>query len=253
MPPPALPRQRSSGWDPALAYLQKIVDFAQDGTLSGLNRQRIEEIGAGLTFYDGVPACFNLLKDEVENDPRYRAFGIRVEFYVVSGGIEELIAASPLAKATHAMWACSFSYDPDGKIMAPKRVISFTDKTRFLFLIQKGKVAEEFRNTPYVVNEPMEEDERPIPFRNMIYIGDGPSDIPCMSLVRNSHGFVMGILSKEKPYKTWALGFGRRAHLTVPPEFTPGGYAFEQLKQAIVDRAEAIRAQLSNARPVPGH
>jgi hypothetical protein len=224
-----------------------------ESPLKGLSQDKLLEIGKGLKFYDGVPDCFTSIKSTIENDSRYRDFGIRVECYVISGGIEELITASPLDKCLHALWACSFAYDDKGVVACPKRVISFTDKTRFLYLIQKGKVAAEYRTTPYVVNEPMDPEERPIPFVNMIYIGDGPSDIPCMSLIQSNKGYVMGILSKEKPYKTWALGFGRRAHITVPPEFQQGGYAYDQLLQAVTDRAEGIRAQLSGSRPVPGH
>lgn len=242
-----------AGWDPALAYLHKIAELSTKKEIEPLTRDAITDLGRALVFYEGVPACFSSLREEIENDGAFRGYGIRIEFFVISGGIEELIRASPLEDTAQAIWGCSYEYDESGTLLHPKRVISFTDKTRYLFLIQKGKFADDFRNRPYVVNEPMDEDERPIPFRNMIYIGDGPSDIPCMSLVRGQGGYVMGILSKDKPFKTWALGYGRRANITVPPDFKPGGYAFDQLRVALADRATDIKARLSGARPVPGH
>ena len=242
------------GWDPTLAYLHVMIQQAREGgPLAQLTKDRILEVAQNLTFYPGVPECFTSLKDEIEGEPEYRDVGIRVECYVISGGIEELLAASSLRNGTHAIWGCNFSYDDVGRPAFPKRVISFTDKTRYVFFIQKGKVGQEFRNMPYAVNEPMDEDERPIPLRNMIYVGDGPSDIPCMSLVQNGGGYVMGILSKEKPYKTWALSFGRRANVTVPPEFEPEGYAYNQLRQALIEKASDIRRRLTRGGPVPGH
>ena len=199
-----------------------------------------------------MPDCFSRLKKEIEEEPDFRSVGIRVEFYVISSGIQELISASALADVVHSIWACSFDYDADGHLLFPKRVISFTDKTRYLYLIQKGKVGSEFDGQPYIVNEPMSHEERPIPFKNMIYLGDGPSDIPCMSLLQSKQGFVIGILSEGSPYKTWALGYGRRANVTVPADFEEGQHGYRQLKQAVVGKANEIRRELAGGAPVPG-
>jgi hypothetical protein len=241
----------ADGWDPPLAYLTELVRQGRTAT-PRLSRSIIEEVGRGLTFFPGIPECLQDLKKEIEGNSRYRDFGIRAEFYVISGGIEEMIAASPLGPALHGLWGCSFAYDAEGNPLMPKRVLSFTDKTRYIFNIQKGKVAEEFRSRPYVVNEPMDEIERPVPFKNMIYIGDGPSDIPCMSLLQKE-GYVIGILSDDNPHKTWALAYGRRAHITVPPDFRPDQHGFKHLRQAIIEKAEAICQGLSASGPVPSH
>jgi len=242
----------SDGWDPALAYLTELSRQGQKLD-PPLTQSRVKEVAAGLSFYPGIPDCFEQLKDQIESEPKYRDYGIRVEFYVISGGIEELIASSPLRPALHDLWGCSFAYDSEGRIAGPKRALSFTDKTRYVFNIQKGKVGEEFKNQPYVVNEPMEQHERSVPFSNMVYLGDGPSDIPCMSLLQNNGGYVIGILSQDKPFKSWALGYGRRAHLTVPPEFEPGQYGFVQLHQALVGKADDICRRLLGSAPVPEH
>ena len=234
----------NEGWDHVLAYLNKLIELAQSG--ESLTRDRFEEIGRELEFYPGVPECFATLKQEIESDPKYGDVGVRVECYVISSGIGDMLRASPLADVMHTIWACDFAYDESGVISFPKRVISFTDKTRYLFLIQKGIVGQEFANSPYVVNEPMTDAERPIPFRNMIHLGDSPGDIPCMSLLQYmGPGYVIGILSKENPDKTWTLGYGRRANITVPPEYAPGGFAFEQLRVALLDRADDIRRRLT--------
>lgn len=164
-----------------------------------------------------------------------------------------MLRASALARVAHRIWACDFAYDCDGKLSHLKNVISFTDKTRFLYLVNKGKVGEEYLNRQYVVNEPMDAEERPVPFKNMVYIGDGPTDIPCMSLVTTMGGYVMGILGKDKPHKAWALGYGRRVNATVPPDFSVGGYAYAHLKEVISNRARNIREQMSSSGPIPSH
>jgi hypothetical protein len=96
-------------------------------------------------------------------------------------------------------------------------------------------------------------EERYVPFENMVYIGDGPTDIPCMSLISSMGGYVVGILGKDKPNKAWALGYGRRVNATVPPDFSEGGYAYAHLKEVIVDIATRIRAQMSSSGPIPSH
>jgi hypothetical protein len=156
-------RERSTrlvkeGWDPVLAYMFEIYNADQRGEIEPpLTRERIQEIGRGLSFYPGVPECFARLRSEIEENPEYRPYGIRVEFYAISSGNEDLISAAPLGAAVDGIWGCNYNYDETGRIAFPKNVISFTDKTRYLFLIQKGRAAPEFRNQPYVVNELMDE------------------------------------------------------------------------------------------------
>ena len=108
------------GWDPILAYLYRMIRLAQDdGPLSGLTREKIAELGQSLGFYPGVPSLFAKLKQEIESEPSYRDAGIRVECYVVSSGLEQLLAASPLAGELHALWGCSFDFDARGRISFP--------------------------------------------------------------------------------------------------------------------------------------
>jgi phosphoserine phosphatase len=241
-------------WDEHLAYMQKLIELSRTGgPLEGLTADRLVEIAAGLEFYPGVPEGLITLRDEIQGTPEFRDVGIRVEFYVISAGIGDMLRASALASAAHRIWACDFAYDCAGKLSHLKNVISFTDKTRFLYMVNKGKVGEEYVNRQYAVNEPMDREERPVPFENMVYIGDGPTDIPCMSLVTAMGGYVMGILGKDKPYKAWALGYGRRINITVPPDFSVGGYGYAHLKETILNRAKNIREQMSSSGPTPGH
>ena len=244
----------SEGWDPSLAYMNEMIKLARPGgPLDDLTREKIRDVAARLEFFPGVPECFDRIKSQIEQDDQFRAAGIRVESYVVSGGIADLLRASSLDQATHRIWACNFAYDESGVIAVPKNVISFTDKTRYLFRINKGLTGQDMDRQPSSVNQPMNPQERPVPFDNMIYIGDGPSDIPCMSLLQTLGGFVIGVTSQENWAKTWALGYGRRANQTVDSDFAEGGFAYNVLFQAVLGRAQSIAGQASGTGPVPQH
>lgn len=232
------------GWDPTLAYLHELI---RQAPVHGLTRAKIQEVGEGLRFYPGIPDAFPKLRRQIEDDPRYKPYDIKVEFYVITGGIEEMLSASPLRKEVNWIWGCNFAYDSDGRVAFPRNVVSFTEKTRFVFNIQKGLVGDQYVNKPYAVNEPMEEEERRIPLRNMIYVGDGPSDIPCMSLLQDE-SYIIGILSKENPYKSWALGYGRRADITVPPDFREGEHGYIHLCEVLKQVAERIRSDFEYQR-----
>lgn len=243
------------GFDPAVAYMNEMIRLAQGGgRLGELTREKIEAIGKELEWFPGVPQIFSELEREVQE--KYGEFGIRLEEYVISGGIADLLRASPLGEVVNEIWGCNFAYDGNGVICGIRNVVSFTEKTRFLFAIEKGLVGSEYRNQPYSVNVPMESHERRVPLRNMIYLGDGPSDIPCMSVLQpkpgesaRDKGFVIGILNKKSPLRTWALGYGRRANITVPPDFSAGEHARAQLRQAVVQLAERIRGELHPKTP----
>src|SRR5438477_6009102 len=97
--------------------------------------------------------------------------------------------------------------------------------------------------------------ERRVALKNMVYLGDGPSDIPCMSVITKAQetGYVIGILSKQKPYKTWALGYGRRANVTVPADFRKGEHAYMQLRETVIQFAKGIQRDLKpKGKHAPG-
>ena len=240
------------GWDPPLAYMHSMAMLAKEGQpLAGLTRERILELGQELEFFPGVPDCFTAVKSEIEDNDAFRAAGIRVESYVVSGGIGDLLRASELNSAMHYIWACDFAYGERGVIAHPKNVVSFTEKTKFLFMVNKGTIGPQFEGQAYAVNAPMKNEERSVPFENMVYLGDGPSDIPCMSLLQSTGGYVIGVEGKESKEKAFALAYGRRANQTVEPDFTVGERSYRILRQAVHSVAERIAQGTANIGPTP--
>jgi hypothetical protein len=186
---------RAEGYDSELAYMKVLLD-----TL-GMDRPTNDELrrlGAKLNFYNGLPEMFDDLRDALLTQEQI-AQGIAVEHYIISSGLKVLIEGSRLAPYVRAIFGCEFAEDGHGRITFPKRVISHTQKTQFLFRINKGLL-----DMSQDVNDHMEADIRPIPFPNMIYLGDGPTDVPCFTVMRKNNGKAIAVYNPEDPER---IGF----------------------------------------------
>jgi phosphoserine phosphatase len=192
----------SAGWDPTLAYTKRLLDYVGPGKpLSNLSNADLRDFGATLRFYPGVPQIFKDLRAMTRDHPLTNP---AVEFYVVSGGLEEVIRGSSIATYFTGICGCRFAED-NGVIRFLQNAVSFTDKTRYVFEINKG-LAMPSRDRPYAVNEHVADEDRRIPLRNMIYIGDGLTDVPCFSLIRKNGGQAFGVFEPRRegsPKKAW--------------------------------------------------
>lgn len=189
-------------WDPTLAYLDLLLEFVGTGQpLGNPSNQTLREFGASLEFYQGIPQLFDDLKTIVD---KHRVSNPSVEFYIVSGGLEEIIKGTTIAPYFSGIWGCTFA-EADGRITKIKNAVSFTEKTKYLFFINKG-LAADARAKQYCVNQFMRPENRRIPFDNMIYIGDGLTDVPCFSLIQHSGGKAFGVFDPRRddsPKKAW--------------------------------------------------
>lgn len=189
------------GWDPSLAYLNLILDNVGEGKpLGKLSNKALSEFGASLDFYQGIPALFDDLRTLVS---QHTISHPSIEFYIVSSGLEKVIRGSSIASHFEGIWGCCF-HEQNGHICSLMNAVSFTEKTKFLYAINKG--LRDLRTKPYSVNEFVEEGKRRIPFQNMIYIGDGFTDVPCFSLLTRFNGTAFGVFDprkKESPKKAW--------------------------------------------------
>jgi phosphoserine phosphatase len=190
------------GWDPTLGYLKLILDnVGPDKPLGNLSNKKLREFGAALPLYRGLPKLFSDLKKLTSHHPVSNPV---IEFYIISGGIEEVIRGSKIANHVNGIWGCRFA-ETDGVISHIKNVITFTEKTRFLFEINKG-IADPNRTNPYQVNQDVPASIRRIPLGNMIYVGDGLTDVPCFSLLNKAGGEGFGVFDPSRagsPKKAW--------------------------------------------------
>ena len=170
---------RANGYDNELAYMKVLLD-----TL-GMDRPTnadLKSLGQKLNFYKGIPEMFEDFRSGLLT-PEQVAHGITVEHYIISSGLKVLIDGSRLQPYVRAIFGCEFDVDEQDRITFPKRVISHTQKTQYLFRINKGLL-----DMAQDVNDHMDAEIRPIPFPNMIYLGDGPTDVPCFTVMKKNGG-----------------------------------------------------------------
>ena len=170
-------------------YLNYFIKAAHKGVFPGLNNEKLHEFGKKQKFYKGIPEIFDRTRNMINGNTKYSEFGIKVEHYIVSTGFAELIRGSILNDYVEDVWGCELldEEDENGQKLINEVVytIDNTTKTRAIFEINKGKGID--------VNAKIPKEMRRAQFRNMIYIADGPSDIPAFSLVDQMEGSTFAI------------------------------------------------------------
>lgn len=171
--------------DPILAYMSKMIEGAKEKGLS-LHKEGFRRAGKNIEFFPGVVEWFGRVN-------RYGAEkGLKVEHFINSSGIKEMIEGTEIAHEFKNIFACSFLYDEEGIAYWPAVAVNYTNKTQFIYKINKGV---DSMNDSKLVNQYMKEEDRPVQFKHMIYIGDGTTDIPCMRLVKASGGHSIAVYS----------------------------------------------------------
>lgn len=189
------------------SYLNHILTYVKAGIFKGLNNEMLREFGKELVFYPGLPGFFDEVKKLVEEDPKYKAFDIRLEHYVVSTGFAETIRGSAIAPYVEEIFGCEFiedvlqpgfldgaaTTDHSGEISQVACALDNTSKTRYLFEINKG--SNKYPET-INVNSSIARTSRRVPFENMVYIADGPSDVPAFSILNYNGGSTFAVYPK---------------------------------------------------------
>ena len=201
------------GWDPPQAYLNEILKRMNNGEIKQNTQEMMKDLAKKIKPFKGVDTFITELQEYVSNDSECIKSGINIEGYIISAGIEDLVRECSFAPQFKDIFASNYSVDSTtGKYNAIKSTVTFTEKTKFLYAINKGIDGKNLRKYPYLVNDKMKSDQKKIPFENMIYIGDGPSDIPCFSAVQSNGGHCIGIIDKQKPQRAYELSRGRRTN-----------------------------------------
>jgi phosphoserine phosphatase len=174
-----------------LAYMKLMYDEAHRNGIR-LTREDFMRFGADIKLFDGVREWFR-------NVNAYGASkGVKVEHYINSSGLKEIIEGSPIAGEFKHIFAGSFIYNTEGEAEWPGIAVDYTAKTQFLFKIQKGIFSSRDSKR---VNESISDDEKRIPFTNMIYFGDGETDVPSMKVVGMFGGHSIAVFNPASPHK----------------------------------------------------
>ena len=258
-------------------YLNHFLTCVQQGIFAGLNNRMLREFGGRLNFYPGMPEFLVTSKEKIENSERFKPYSIKVEHYIVSTGLAEMIRGSQVAPYVDGIWGCEFIEDVvpsclgggfilenDRELRDENRVISQigyavdnTSKTRAIFEINKGAN----KNPGIDVNSTMDRSKRRVPFEFMIYVADGPSDVPAFSIIKQNGGSTYAVYPKGKVKEFRQVDQLRRdgrIDMYGEADYTPASTTYmwlinrmEEIAEEISRRKEtAIRQSVSNP---PGH
>ncbi|HVW20847.1 MAG TPA: haloacid dehalogenase-like hydrolase [Opitutaceae bacterium] len=243
---------------PEISYLNHLLTYVLAGPMAGLNNRELFRCGADIKFYPGLPEFFGLARSWVVEKADYRKHEIQLEHYIVSTGLAQMVRGCRIAPVVDGVWGCEFIENPlqpgfltqasleieaAAEIAQIGMVIDNTTKTRALFEINKGTN----KNPSIDVNANVRPEDRRIPFQNMIYIADGPSDIPSFSVVKSGGGITYGVYNPDKPAEFAQNDAMRRAgriHHYGPADYTPASSTAHWLHlqvHAICDRIVSDR------------
>ncbi|CAB1079655.1 conserved hypothetical protein [Olavius algarvensis Delta 1 endosymbiont] len=237
------------------AYLNHILTYARQGIFKGLDNRTLRKLGRKIKFYQGLPGFFDDVKNYVRDNAAYRQHDIQIEHYIVSTGLLQMILGSGIAGHIDGIWGCEFIEAPPlpgfrdqpatGGQDQPRiiRQIAYaldnTTKTKAIFEINKGS-----NKLPNIdVNAKIPDEDRRVPFQNMIYIADGPSDVPVFSIINRFGGRTFAVYrpgSKEEFSQVNNLQKQGRVQSFGEANYTEGSQTAMWLKNAISEIAELI-------------
>jgi hypothetical protein len=206
----------------------KMLEHASK-TNTPIKREDFQATGRNIKLYKGVESWFERIN-------RYGAErGIEILHYINSSGLKEIIEGTPIAGEFKKIYACEFLYNENGDAYWPAVAINYTNKTQFIYKINKGVDSV---SDSHLVNAFVPDSERPVPFEHMIYVGDGTTDIPCMRLVSDRRGHSIGVYNPESEQgyqKTKLLLEQNRVSMISPADYSEGS-RMEKLVKTILDK-----------------
>lgn len=219
---------KANEMDANLAYMYKMVEEAKGNFI--LNRRALAEYGSRVRLFNGVKQWFSRVNEYGKSK------GVIVEHYIISSGLKEMIEGSEISKEFTKIYASSFYFNARGVAEWPAQVVNYTNKTQFLFRIEKG-VLDVNDNA---VNDYFPSEKLRVPFRNMVYLGDSDTDIPCMKLVNVNGGHSVGVYNPDTGDKAKVLKLLKESRLryVVPADYCEGS-ELDILIKNIIDSTAA--------------
>ena len=189
-------------------------------------KEYLRSTGKDIRFYKGVQNWFERINQYGES------IGVNIEHYIISSGIKEIIEGCAISDEFKKIFACQYYFDESGQASWPKIAINYTQKTQYVFRISKG-IYDETENKK--VNDKMR--ERIIPYENMIYFGDGITDIPCMTLIKKAGGISIAVYQKGRKNQVTGLLLEDRVNYICPADYQEGG-ELDSLIKCIIQKMQ---------------
>lgn len=214
-----------------LSYMYMMIKLAKDKGIK-LTKEYLKGLGKDIKFYPGVLTWFKRINEYGES------LGIQVEHYLVSSGTKEIIDGCAIADQFKAIYGCEFLFGEDGLPIWPKLTINYTAKTQFIYRITKGVLdVTDDSNVNRRINT------KRVPFQNIVYLGDGMTDIPCMALVKESGGKSIAINTKDSKDKAMELYNENRVNFICKADYSSNSQLEKVIK--LVINSVAITTELT--------
>lgn len=261
-------RQADIGINEETCYLGHLLSYVQHGRMPGLTNAKLTELGSRILLFPGLPDFFDEVKESVRK-PEFAEADITIEHYIVSTGLDAMIRGTAMASKVEGIWASVFIEKPaePGRVKGHKpeggeisQIAGFLDnttKTRAIFEINKGVN----KTAGISVNDSIDQDKRRVPFENMIYIADGPSDIPSFSVVKGNGGLAYAVYDpKVSGHYEQAIGLleTKRVDQCGAADYRAGsethrwlGLQVDRMAKRIMDKRINTIAQ--SVTPAPSH
>ena len=220
--------------DQVLCYMYLMFKKTVESNRS-LKRDYLNEMGRNIELFPGVIDWFDRITEYG------RSLGVEIEHYIISAGLKEIIEGSPIGDKFKRIYASEFFYNEDGNAMWPKLAVNYTNKTQFLMRINKGVLDISDDNR---LNDKMLENDRRISTSNMIYIGDGYTDVPCMKLTKESGGVSVAVYTDKNFTAAKKLLTDGRINYLVKADYSEGSEMDKIMKKTI--ESMVINTELKN-------
>lgn len=218
------------GVEKILSYMYMMISLCKKRGIA-ITRTWLNSLGKDVKFYEGVSTWFERINAYGEEK------GVKIEHYILSSGTSEIIEGSSIAKEFTRIFGCEFIYDENGIALWPKNAVNYTSKTQYLYRISKGALDIQDDEK---VNQRVE--EKRVPFRNIVYLGDGMTDVPCMAIVHEKGGRSIAVCQKGKEEKAKQLFNDERINFYCYADYRSGS-KLEKYVKLIID-STSIQEQI---------
>jgi len=218
----------SEKMDNILAYMYVMLSESQGKCL--FTKDTLLKQGAKIKFFNGVTTWFDRI------DRYGEKLGIEVEHYIISSGLKKIIEGTSITRHFKEIYACEFCYNEKGVPYWPALAVNYTSKTQFLFRINKGVL--DIRDDKNI-NKACKDEDRRIPFSNMIYIGDGLTDVPCMKLTKSEGGHSIAVY-QDAPSQAKEMLDAGRVDFMLKADYSKGS-ELDIVVKGILDKIAASR------------
>lgn len=196
--------------DNILAYMYQMKRESLKRAMP-FTKQELTDYAAKVALFPGVEEWFERINDYAKNQ------GVELEHYIISSGLKEMVEGTKIAPYFKEVFASSFMYDDSDYAIWPALVVNYTNKTQFLYRINKGCLDV---SDDSLLNAHMDDKDKPVPFKNIIYIGDGDTDVPSMKTVKREGGHTIAVYQKKNKKKMKSLLGSERADIIAPADYS---------------------------------